>query len=149
MAMSDFLENQLLDWLFRGQAISINGASAGIFTGLPNTYIGLFTTNPTDIGGYVEVSGNGYARAQVGWGGWYSTASNQGYSTGTSGIISNSSDILFPEAKTNWGFVYGLGIFDAATGGNLLMYTALPSNAGINVNKIASISSSYLRIFFD
>lgn len=37
-AMTDKLENALIDWLLRGLAIGLTGASAGAGTGLTNTY---------------------------------------------------------------------------------------------------------------
>ena len=45
-AMSDFMENKLIDWLFRAQAIGITGASAAAGTGPSTLYVGLFTANP-------------------------------------------------------------------------------------------------------
>jgi hypothetical protein len=56
-AMSDYLENKLIDYVFRGQTYTPPG----------NTWIGLLTTGTSDANtGQVEVSGGGYARVQVG-----------------------------------------------------------------------------------
>jgi hypothetical protein len=55
-SMTDYLENKIIDWLFRGQSFVPPGP----------LYIGLFTAVPTDVGGGTEVTGGGYARAAVG-----------------------------------------------------------------------------------
>lgn len=41
-AMTDFLENKLIDWFLRGQAIGVTGASAGAGSGPTNTYLALY-----------------------------------------------------------------------------------------------------------
>ena len=61
-ALSDFLENKLIDFLFRGQALGITGASAAAGTGPTSLYVGLYTANPTDAAGGTEVTGGSYAR---------------------------------------------------------------------------------------
>ena len=50
-AMSDVLENKLIDWFFRGQAIGITGASAASGTGPTSLYVALLTAAPSDTGG--------------------------------------------------------------------------------------------------
>jgi hypothetical protein len=46
-------------------------------------------------------------------------------STGTTGTTSNNGAIAFPVPSATWGNVYYVGVFDAATGGNLLAYSPL------------------------
>ena len=135
-AMSDFMENKLIDWLFRAQAIGITGASAAAGTGPSTLYVGLFTANPTDSGGGTEVSGGSYARVSVtsslaNWAGTQAAASTTA-STGTSGTTSNNNAITFPAPTGNWGTVTGVGIFDASSGGNLLIWSALTTNKTVN-----------------
>ena len=55
-AMSDYLENKLIDQLFRGQSAPPTAS----------LYVGLLTAAPSDAGGGTEVAGNGYARVSVG-----------------------------------------------------------------------------------
>ena len=64
-ALSDFLENKVLDWLLRGQAIGITGASAAAGTGPTSVFVGLHTATPTDVGGGTEVTGGSYARVAI------------------------------------------------------------------------------------
>lgn len=62
--MSDYLENKLIDWLFRGQAFNVAGATAPAGSGPAYFYVYLFTGNSSDAGGPIEVSGvgTGYQR---------------------------------------------------------------------------------------
>jgi hypothetical protein len=135
-ALSDVFENKFLDWLLRGQAIGLNGATAGAGTGPATTYFALFTANPTDAGGGTEVSGGSYTRvgvasSLVNWAGTQG-AGTTAVSSGTSGTTSNNSAVTFPTPSANWGSITGCGIFDASTGGNLLLYGALAITKTVN-----------------
>ena len=135
-SMSDFLENKIIDWLLRAQAIGVTGASAGAGTGPTNVYVGLLTAAPSDTGGGTEVTGGSYARVTVAsslanWAGTQAAASTTA-STGTSGTTSNNSAITFPAPTANWGSVTHLGIYDAVSGGNLLFWAALTTPKTVN-----------------
>ena len=52
--MSDYLENKMVDLIFRGQAYTA-----------PVIYVALYTAAPSDAGGGTEVSGNAYARVKA------------------------------------------------------------------------------------
>lgn len=125
--LSDYLENQIIDWLFRGQAAPT----------LPtNLFIGLFTVSPADAGGGTEVAGGSYARASVARS-LANFAGTQGAgttvaSTGTGGVTSNNGTITFAAPTANWGSVVALGIFDATTGGNLLAWAPLTQAKTVN-----------------
>lgn len=125
-ALTDYAENKLVDAVLRGQAL---GAPA---TG----YVGLFTTCPTDSAAGTEVSGGSYARVAVtsalaNWAGTQSAGSTTA-SSGTSGTTSNNGAITFPAPTANWGTVTCWGIFDAASAGNLWIYSTLTVNKTIN-----------------
>lgn len=135
-ALSDFLENKIIDWLFRGQAIGITGASAAAGTGPTNLYVALLTAAPSDAGGGTEVTGGSYARVSVAstlanWAGTQAAASTVA-SSGTSGTTSNNAAITFPTPTANWGVVTHFGIYDASTGGNLLFHGALTTSKTVN-----------------
>lgn len=135
-AFSDFCENKLIDWFFRAQAIGITGASAAAGTGPATLYIGLLTANPTDSTGGTEVTGGSYARVAVtsslaNWAGTQSAGSTAA-SSGTSGTTSNNNAITFPAPTANWGVITGAAIYDAASGGNLLTYSALAASKTVN-----------------
>lgn len=125
-AMSDYLENKIIDWLLRGQT----------FTAPTTVYVGLFTAAPSDTGGGTEVTGNAYARVAVAsslanWAGTQAAASTVA-SSGTSGTTSNNGTISFPTPSASWGTVVAFGIFDAASAGNLLIYGNLTASKTIN-----------------
>lgn len=125
-ALSNYLENKLIDQIFRGQAYSF-----------PSTiYVGLFTAAPSDTGGGTEVSGGSYARVSVScslanWAGTQAAASTTA-SSGTSGTTSNNASITFPDPTAQWGVITHVGIFDASTSGNLLIYGALTIPKTVN-----------------
>jgi hypothetical protein len=101
--------------------------------GLPKrpVYIGLFTTNPSTgseaAGAGTEVSGGSYARVQVD-----PSDSNWTGTSGTDGLTDNAAAINFPTPSANWGTITGVGVFDRATGGNLMVWGALAQNKTVN-----------------
>jgi hypothetical protein len=125
-ALSNYLENKLIDQLFRGQPYTF-----------PSTlYVGLFTSASSDTGDGAEVSGGSYARVPVSaslanWAGTQSAASTT-ESSGTSGTTSNNIAVTFPAPTANWGSISHVGIFDAATSGNLLIHGALTIPKTVN-----------------
>lgn len=141
-AMSDYLENKLVDQLFRGQTA-------------PSTttlYVALLTAAPSDSGGGTEVSGNGYARVSVtssltNWAGTQSTGSTTA-SSGTGGQTSNNGAITFPTPSATWGTVTHFAIYDAATGGNLLFYGALTIPKTVNQSDTVSFPAGSLAVTF-
>jgi hypothetical protein len=124
-ALSNYWENNLVDFLMRGQAFSPGTAR----------YVGLFTAAPSDAGGGTEVTGGSYARAQLdaSAANWRNTQnSGTGASSGTGGATANSSVITFPAPTAAWGVVTHFGVFDASSGGNLLFWGALTASKTIN-----------------
>lgn len=156
-ALTDFMENKLIDWLFRAQAIGITGASAAAGTGPTTLYVALFTaiTNG-ETGSVTEVSGNAYARAAVTSGmgatGWDNTQ-NSGTavaSTGTGGTTRNNGIISFPTpTPSGWGTVVGVGIYDASSGGNLLIYSTLTTSKTINAGDSVTFPANSLTFQID
>lgn len=142
-AMSDYLENKLIDFLFRGQSYAP-----------PSTlYIALFTTVDNDANTGTEVSGNAYARASVAsaltsWAGTQATGSVV-VSSGTNGTTSNNGAITFPTPSGSWGTVVGFGIFDAASGGNLLFWGPLSINKTINQGDTVTFPVNSLALQID
>ena len=135
-AMTDFLENKLIDFLFRGQALGITGATAAAGTGPATLHVGILTANPSDTGGGTEVTGGSYARVAVSsslvnWAGTQAAASTVA-SSGNTGTTSNNGAITFPAPTANWGVVTGLAVFDAASGGNMLIWGALGVSKTVN-----------------
>jgi len=141
-AMSDYLENKLIDQLFRGQ-------TAPTISGL---HVGLLTAAPSDSGGGTEVSGNAYARVNLAptlanWAGTQAAGSTTA-SSGTGGQTSNNSTITFPTPTGTWGTVTHFAIYDASTGGNLLFWGALTIAKTINQSDTVSFAAGQLAITF-
>lgn len=127
MSMSDYLENALLNAVLRNTP----------YTSPSQVYVALFTSDPTDAGTGTEVSGGGYARQSV----TFNAPSN--------GQVTNAADILFPVATASWGTVTHVGIYDAATGGNLLFSGALTTSKTISANDQLKIAAGSLSISLD
>jgi hypothetical protein len=140
--MSDYLENKLVDQLFRGQAAPTTST----------LYVGLLTAAPSDTGGGTEVSGGSYARVAVtssftNWAGTQSAASTVA-SSGTGGQTSNNTAITFPTPGATWGTVTHFGIYDAASAGNLLFWGALTIAKTINQSDTVTFPAASLSVTF-
>lgn len=104
---SDYLENAVLDHVFRNTA----------YTPVATVYLALFTTAPTDAGGGTEVSGSGYARQATAFG------------AASGGTMSNTGAEAFTASGGNFGTIVAVGIYDASTAGNLLAWKTITSVA--------------------
>ena len=125
-AMSNYLENEIIDHLVRGQP----------FTAPTTVYFALATTAGSDAACGTEVVGGSYARVAVAsslanWAGTQSAGSTVA-SSGASGTTSNNTVITFPAPTASWGVVVEYCVLDAASGGNLLWRTSLTTNKTIN-----------------
>jgi hypothetical protein len=104
-SFSDFLENAVLNYVFRN-------------TGTPtttNVYLALYTAAPSDTGGGTEVTGSGYARPIV------------AFDAAAAGAITNTAAESFTASGGNYGAVVAVGIHDAITTGNLLAWSTITS----------------------
>lgn len=126
-SMSDWLENGLIDFIFRGQAAPTMPSSL---------HFALLTAAPSDSGGGTEVSGGSYARVAVtrslaNFAGTQGAGSTSA-SSGTGGVTSNNAAITFATPTANWGTVTHIAVYDASTGGNLVFHGALTTPRVIN-----------------
>lgn len=138
VALSDYLENKLVDHVFRGQT----------YTAPATVYVALFTTACSDSAGGTEVSGGAYARpglatSLANWAGTQSAGSTAA-SSGTSGTTSNNAAITFATPSAGWGTVTHIGLMDAVSGGNLLVCTALTVSKTINTGDAVSFPAGAL-----
>lgn len=125
-SMSDYLENKVVDHVFRGQA----------YTAPATIYFGLTTSACSDAATGTEVTGGSYARVGVtaslaNFAGTQSAGSTTA-SSGTGGTTSNNGAITFAAPTANWGVVTHVVIMDASTSGNLLFCIALTTSKTIN-----------------
>jgi hypothetical protein len=124
--MSDYLEVALLNATLNGTA----------FTAVNDPYVSLHTADPTDAGTGTEVSGGSYAR----------TAASFATASGTSGLVATDADVTFPTATASWGTVGWIGLWDAASGGNMLYHTALDASKTIDSGDIFKITTGNLTV---
>jgi hypothetical protein len=105
-SFSDFLELEVLDHVVGNAA----------YTAPANLYFAAFTAAPTDAGGGTEVSTGGYARKSM-------TNNATNFPAAAAGAKTNATAITFVTASgANWGTIVAIGVFDASTTGNLLMW---------------------------
>ena len=139
--MSKYLENALVDHIFRAIAYTMPAAM----------YVSLHTADPLDTGLGSEVSGNAYARAQLNpaAANWSNTQdSGVGASSGTSGLTQNQAIISFLTPSASWGTVTHFGIWDASSGGNLLVFGTLTVSKTINTSDVVTFPVDALSITF-
>jgi hypothetical protein len=98
-------------------------------------HIALFTTDPTDTGtAGTEVSGSAYARTAATF-------------SVTGDVASNTAGIEFPAASGgNWGTIGWIGVMDAASGGNMIIHSALTVAKAINDGDVFRIPTGDLDI---
>lgn len=126
-AMSDYLENELLDHILRNAA----------FASPTSVYISAHTTSPLDDGSGAEISGDGYARVTV----------TAGFSAASGGTTDNDAAITWPAASGgNWGTITHIGVWDAASNGNLLFHGALGASVVINDGDTLEIAAGDLDV---
>jgi hypothetical protein len=111
-AMSDYLEEQFINHLFRSSTFAKPAA----------LWVSLHTADPTDAGTGTEVSGGSYARVQND-----PDDANWDDPGSTGGQTANTADIVFPDPTGNWGTITWSAIFDAPTGGNMIARAQLGS----------------------
>lgn len=144
-SMSDYLENKLIDHLFRGVS----------FTAPTAIHVGLLTAAPSDTGGGTEVTGGSYARVALApsttnWAATNGATTTTNPSSGTGGTTSNNVAITFPSPTANWGVVTHFALYDAASAGNLFFWQALTTNKTINNGDAApSFAISALTVQVD
>jgi len=115
--MSNYLQAKILAYLLGDTSYSP-----------PATiYAALFSVAPTNAGGGTEATGSGYARAAI-----TNNTTNFPAPTGSSPTTSaNGVAITFPAATGDWSSaanMVAMGLFDQASGGNLLWWGALTEN---------------------
>ena len=123
-AMSDYLENEILDHIL----------GTGAYTMPTTVYVGLATASFNDDHSGAELSGSGYARQAI------------AFNAASSGTADNSGAVDFPAATGSWGTVSHFGLFDASTGGNLLIHGALTASKAVATGDILRIAAGDMDI---
>ena len=123
-AMSDYLERKLLDHTL--------GTTA--YTHPAQVYLALHTADPTDAAGGAECSGGSYARQTID----FAAAS------GTGGAVTNSTEENFTSMPACT--VTHIGIWDAASSGNLLYHGAVSSSKTVASGDTISLAVGQLTV---
>ena len=123
--LTNYLENKLIDHFL--------GTTS--YTMPADVYVALFTVTPGEAAGGTEVTGGSYAR-QIAT-----------FTAASSGATSNDTNIDFtgmPAATT-----VAIGIFDASTSGNMLLYGSLTVNKTTDAGDTLRIATGDLDISID
>jgi hypothetical protein len=128
-AFSNYLENEILDW--------VNG---GAFPTQPSaTWVQLFNGSPTEAGGGGTAL---YSRVPVYAGGWTTT-------TGATATITNTTAITITPSASSATSATDFGIFDNSTDGNLLFLGALATSKTIAIGDEVKFNAFSLTIRID
>ena len=100
----------------------------------PTAYVALLTAEIT------EPSGMNYSRVATAGGDW---------NAAVNGEIDNTNAIAFPEASGEWGTISYYALFDAASGGNMLVYDELDTPKAINSAEIIMFGAGDLKLQLD
>ena len=134
-ALTNYAKNKLIDHLFR----------TSTFAKPTTLYIGLVTAI-TDAGAGIvtEVTGGSYARVVRN-----PLDANWSAPVANNGTTANIASIQFPAATANWGTCTHFGIWDAATGGTLLIYAPLTAARTITTGTTPSFGAGTLTYQID
>lgn len=105
---------------------------------LPNkVYLGLSSTAPAVDGSGVSepLASAGYERVEL-----------TNLSEPSNGVISNDSEISFPESSASWGTVTHFVLYDAPTNGNLLMFNVLSQSRSVETATIVMVKTGSLKL---
>ena len=126
-AATNYLENEVLDHIL--------GEGTRDYTSPTTLYIGLFTAvTDGETGSVTEVSGGSYARAAV------------NFNAASGGSATNNGDVTFTTATADWGTVTHVGIYDASTAGNLLIYATLDTSKTVSNGDTFVIQDTNLTV---
>lgn len=126
MSFSNHLETLVLQWAF----------TTGSATRPTQWHVALYTAAPSDTGGGTEISGNGYARNAA----TFNVSGNE---------ASNASTEEWAAATGSWGTITHAAVFDAATGGNMIAYGALPQAKTIGTNDVFRFLAAEFKVTLD
>jgi hypothetical protein len=106
---------------------------------MPTIYVALYNGNPLGAGTELAAPpATDYARKTVTWG-------SATFSSPT-GTIANTADVDFGIAGAAWGTVDYFAIFDASTGGNMLVSDSLEVSRNIQLNDPVKFPAGELKV---
>lgn len=123
--LSDYLENKVLDHIL----------GTTTYTKPTTVYVALYTSAPNDAGGGTQVTGGSYARQTA------------AFDAAASGATQNTANIDFVGMPACT--VTAIGIFDALTTGNLLVWGTLATSKSLDAGDTLRIATGDLDISLD
>ena len=125
---SDYLETQILNATLKG----------GSFPTITTAYLAVFIGDPTDAAsGGAEGSWTNYARQAMSFG------------TISGGAVNSSTQLQFPALVGSNVTISHIGIFDLATGGNMLYHTNLATSKTLTADDVLSFAVSGVTVTLD
>jgi len=124
MSASNYLENVILDHTLGTSAYS-----------MPTVYVSLHTANPDEDASGAEVTGGSYARQ---------TAT---FAAAASGSASNDAEVVFTGMPV--ATVTHFAVWDAVSGGNMLVYGALDASKTVGAGDALSFGIGNLTVTVD
>jgi len=123
--LSNYLEDKVLDHIL----------GTTTYTKPTTVYVALYTAAPNDAGGGTQVTGGSYARQTA------------VFDAASSGATQNTANIDFVSMPACT--VVAIGIFDALTVGNLLVWGTLSTNKSLDAGDTLRIATGDLDISLD
>lgn len=124
--LSDYTEQSIINAFLRGTNVTAPTVAS--------LRLALFTADPTDAGNLNEVgAGTWYARQLTG-------TFTAPAPSGSTHQASNVASITFPAVTVSAVTVTHIGIFDAATAGNMLFSAAMTSSKTLQVGDVLSFA---------
>jgi hypothetical protein len=123
MPFTSYTDNKLIDHLL----------GSGTYTKPASKYVALYVGDPMGSGTEVSTSGTAYSR-------------QSGSFTVSGGTATNSANIEYSAATSTWGSINYIAIFDASTGGNMLVSAALSSAKTIGTGDVLRIPTAQLSV---
>ena len=123
-SLSKYLRDALLEHVFRGVT----------YKPADTLYVGLFLADPANGS---EVSAASYERRPIAFG-----------EPSLLGVISSFEEIVFTEAREIWGLVTDFALFDAKTGGRLLVSGKLDEPRYVAAGDIFRFKAGGLSVSF-
>jgi hypothetical protein len=126
VSLSNYVENAIINW-FRGTDFP---------AAPPALYTALFTVDATEAGGGTEASYPGYARQTVSL-------------TAPPGPVSNQGPVAWAAVAGATTTITGVGLYDAASGGNQLAYDNTMTDKAVPVGDVPEFAAGALTFDVD
>ncbi len=130
-AISDYLEDAMQNWFWRGVA----------FTPPGTLYLALYTSAPNDTGGGTEVgtTSTAYARLAV-------IKGTAAWNASSAGTVTNLPAMIVGTATADWGTVTALSFMDTASGtGNMYWWGTLTASKTVQNGDVFQFAAGSLQ----